>query len=51
MNPATRLPIHGVFCASATPERILATIRAGNEHLKRIGYASPRIAVAGINPH
>ena len=28
----------------ATPERILATIRAGNEHLKRIG-------VAGINPH
>ncbi len=35
----------------ATPERILATIRAGNDHLKRIGYASPRIAVAGINPH
>lgn len=35
----------------ATPERILATIRAGNEHLKRIGYNKPRIAVAGINPH
>lgn len=35
----------------ATPERILATIRAGNEHLKRIGYDAPRIAVAGINPH
>jgi 4-hydroxythreonine-4-phosphate dehydrogenase len=35
----------------ATPERILATIRAGNEHLKRIGYEAPRIAVAGINPH
>jgi 4-hydroxythreonine-4-phosphate dehydrogenase len=35
----------------ATPERILATIRAGNEHLKRIGIAKPRIAVAGINPH
>lgn len=35
----------------ATPERILATIRAGNEHLKRIGYEKPRIAVAGINPH
>jgi len=35
----------------ATPERILATIRAGNEHLKRIGYENPRIAVAGINPH
>ena len=35
----------------ATPERILATIRAGNAHLKRIGIAAPRIAVAGINPH
>lgn len=35
----------------ATPERILATIRAGNDHLKRIGIANPRIAVAGINPH
>ena len=35
----------------ATPQRILETIRAGNEHLKRIGYAAPRIAVAGINPH
>lgn len=35
----------------ATPERILATIRAGNVHLKRVGYERPRIAVAGINPH
>jgi len=35
----------------ATPERILATVRAGNAHLRRIGYAAPRIAVAGINPH
>jgi 4-phospho-D-threonate 3-dehydrogenase / 4-phospho-D-erythronate 3-dehydrogenase len=35
----------------ATPERVLATIRAGNDHLKRIGYDRPRIAVAGINPH
>ncbi len=34
-----------------TAERVLATIRAGNAHLKRIGIASPRIAVAGINPH
>src|SRR5690606_7722668 len=32
----------------ATPQRVLETIRAGNEHLKRIGYAAPRIAVAGI---
>src|SRR5690606_36622760 len=35
----------------ATPERILATIRACSEHLKRIGYERPRIALAGINPH
>lgn len=35
----------------ATTERVLATIRAGNAHLKRIGYSAPRIAVAGINPH
>lgn len=37
--------------ARATTERVLATIRAGNAHLKRIGIANPRIAVAGINPH
>lgn len=35
----------------ATTERVLATIRAGDAHLKRIGYAAPKIAVAGINPH
>jgi len=35
----------------ASTERVLATIRAGNDHLKRIGYERPRIAVAGINPH
>jgi 4-hydroxythreonine-4-phosphate dehydrogenase len=35
----------------ATTERVLATIRAGDRHLKRIGYERPRIAVAGINPH
>ncbi|AOF93563.1 4-hydroxythreonine-4-phosphate dehydrogenase PdxA [Sinorhizobium sp. RAC02] len=35
----------------STTERVLATIRAGDAHLKRTGYAAPRIAVAGINPH
>jgi 4-hydroxythreonine-4-phosphate dehydrogenase len=35
----------------STTERVLATIRAGNAHLQRIGYAAPKIAVAGINPH
>lgn len=37
--------------ARATPQRIFETIRAGHAHLKRIGIAAPRIAVAGINPH
>lgn len=35
----------------ATPERILETIRTGHRHLRRMGIGSPRIAVAGINPH
>ncbi|WP_319773399.1 4-hydroxythreonine-4-phosphate dehydrogenase PdxA [Breoghania sp.] len=35
----------------ATPERVLETIRTGHKHLKRMGIANPRIAVAGINPH
>lgn len=32
-------------------ERELATIRAGHGHLRRLGMAAPRIAVAGLNPH
>ncbi len=35
----------------ARPERELATIRAGYNHLRRLGMENPRIAVAGINPH
>lgn len=34
-----------------TTERVLATIRAGDAHFKALGYASPRLAVAGLNPH
>ena len=34
----------------ATTERVLATIRAGYRHFRRLGI-SPRIAVAGLNPH
>ena len=37
--------------ARATPERILATIRIGDAHFRRLGLERPRIAVAGINPH
>jgi 4-hydroxythreonine-4-phosphate dehydrogenase len=35
----------------ATTERVLATIRAGDSHFRRLGLESPRLAVAGINPH
>jgi 4-hydroxythreonine-4-phosphate dehydrogenase len=35
----------------ATPERVLETIRVGQRHFQRMGIASPRVAVAGINPH
>ncbi|MFI0473745.1 4-hydroxythreonine-4-phosphate dehydrogenase PdxA [Halomonas sp. HMF6819] len=34
-----------------TPEQVLVTIRAGYEHMRRVGVESPRIAVAGLNPH
>ena len=34
-----------------TIERVVATIRAGNDHFKLLGMARPRIAVAGLNPH
>lgn len=32
-------------------ERVLATIRAANEHLKQLGISEPRIGVCGLNPH
>ncbi len=31
--------------------RILETIRAGRDHLQRMGVTEPRIACAGLNPH
>ncbi len=34
-----------------TPERIIATVEAGHEHLVSLGIEAPRIAVAGLNPH
>lgn len=32
-------------------ERVLRAIRLGHEACRRLGIASPRIAVAGLNPH
>ena len=34
-----------------TRERVLAVIRLGNEACKKFGIVSPRIGVAGFNPH
>jgi len=34
-----------------TPERIIATVEAGQAHLVALGMKAPRIAVAGLNPH
>ena len=35
----------------ARPERELAVIRLAHESLGRLGFESPRVAVAGLNPH
>ncbi len=35
----------------ARPERELAVIRLADESLRKLGYDTPRIAVAGLNPH
>jgi 4-hydroxythreonine-4-phosphate dehydrogenase len=34
-----------------TRERVLRTIRLGQEAMRRLGLAAPRIAVCGLNPH
>ncbi|HWM40970.1 MAG TPA: 4-hydroxythreonine-4-phosphate dehydrogenase PdxA [Burkholderiales bacterium] len=34
-----------------TQERVLRTIRAVDDALKRLGYRRPRIGVSGLNPH
>jgi 4-phospho-D-threonate 3-dehydrogenase / 4-phospho-D-erythronate 3-dehydrogenase len=34
-----------------TVERVVATIRAAYDHFRQLGVESPRIAVAGLNPH
>ena len=35
----------------ARPERELAVIRLANDALRKLGVESPRVAVAGLNPH
>ncbi len=38
-------------CDACTKQRVLDVIHLANETLKKAGYANPRIAVAGLNPH
>lgn len=50
IHVSTHVSLHDAI-DRATPDQVLATIRIGHEHLRRIGIDAPRIAVAGINPH
>jgi 4-hydroxythreonine-4-phosphate dehydrogenase len=50
IHVSTHVSLHSAIDRARTP-RILDTIRAGHRHLRRIGIADPRMAVAGINPH
>lgn len=50
IHVSTHVALRGAIDRARTP-RILETIRAGQDHLRRIGLAAPRIAVAGLNPH
>ncbi len=38
-------------CDCVTRERVLQTIRLGHAACRQLGIASPRIGVAGLNPH
>lgn len=50
IHVSTHLALRAAIERARMP-RIVETIRAGHEHLRRIGVGRPRIAVAGINPH
>lgn len=38
-------------CDACTKARVLEVIRLAHQTMQKIGYAHPRIAVAGLNPH
>ena len=50
IHVSTHVSLAGAL-QKVTTDRELATIRIGNLHLKRLGIAQPRIAVAGLNSH
>ena len=49
VHVTTHIPLRSA-CALDT-ERILRTIQLGHEAMQLLGFASPRIAVCGLNPH
>lgn len=49
IHVSTHVSLRGAI-ERATVERVLATIEAGHNHFMRLGR-TPRIAVAGLNPH
>ncbi len=49
VHVTTHLPLRAACDLSA--ERILLTIRLGNDAMKLLGFGRPRIAVCGLNPH
>jgi len=50
LHVSTHVSLAGAVHRAST-ERVLATIRQGHAHLRRLGVAEPRLAVAGLNPH
>ena len=50
VHVSTHVSLRAAIERAATP-RVLDTIRIGHAHLRRMGIAAPRIAVAGLNPH
>jgi 4-hydroxythreonine-4-phosphate dehydrogenase len=49
VHVSTHIPLRNA-CQLDT-RRILSTIELGNEAMKLLGFAAPRIAVCGLNPH
>jgi 4-hydroxythreonine-4-phosphate dehydrogenase len=47
---STHVPLR-VAVDRVRPERILKVLRLTNDAIKKLGVASPKIAVAGLNPH
>jgi 4-hydroxythreonine-4-phosphate dehydrogenase len=50
VHVSTHVSLAGAVKRAST-QRVLATIRAGNDHFRRMGIERPKIAVAGLNPH